>query len=217
MIEIKNKILKTELVEWKELKFIQTDTFKKLKPELFEKLKESLIENNFIENFKVWHSDDTIYCLDGFHRIKALNDIETFGHKGKFYKVPAKFPAAFIDCKDREEASRLVLIYSSQYAKIQQAGLEEFLNLNQLDLSIIKNQIEIPGIKLGELSLGKNESIETLIKNIESYKFVHLLLTFEPEIMRSLKPLLIRLQKIDGVKIDHGDRLKIIKILKDSK
>lgn len=214
MIEIKNKILKTELVEWKELKFIQSDTFKKLKPELFEKLKESLIENNFIENFKVWQQAETIYCLDGFHRIKALTDIETYGHKGKFYKIPSKFPASFIDCKNREEASRLVLVYSSQYAKIQQAGLEEFLDLNQLDLSVIKNQIEIPGIKLDKISLGQNESIETLTKSIESYKFVHLLITFEPESMRFLKPLIIEMQKIDGVKIDHGDRLKIKKLLK---
>ena len=30
MIEIKNKILNTELVEWKKLTFIQTDTIRKL-------------------------------------------------------------------------------------------------------------------------------------------------------------------------------------------
>lgn len=162
MIEIKNKILKSELVEWEKLKFIQLESFKKLKADTFAKLKQSLIENNFIESFKVWKDEKVIYCLDGYHRIKAFEEIEKYGHRGNFYKVPAKFQAEFIDCKDRKEASRLVLIYSSQYAKVNQTGLEEFISINNLDLSFIEDQISIPNIKLENLSINKDEKIEAI-------------------------------------------------------
>lgn len=179
MIEIKNKILKSELVEWKKLKFIQSESFKKLKADTFAKLKQSLIENNFIESFKVWEHDKIIYCLDGYHRIKAFKDIEKYGHRGNFYKIPKKFQADFIDCKNEKEASKLILVYSSQYAKINQSGLEQFINLTNLDLSDIEDQIAIPNIKLENLSLNNDEEIEAIEKEIIPYKKTHILLSYD--------------------------------------
>ena len=204
MIEIKNKIIKNELVEWKKFLFIQKDNLKRFKPETFEKLKESIIENNFIQEFKVWQQGEQIYCLDGYHRIKALEEIERLGHRGKFYKIPAKFPASFIDCKDRAEASRLVLVFSSQYAKIHQAGLEEFISLNHLDLSVIENQVEIPNIKLDNLKIGNGEKIEALEERLQPYKKTHILISFEPGRLRFLKPLLEQIQQIEGIEIEQS-------------
>lgn len=147
-MEIKNRIIKTELIEWKILQFIQQENFKELPDEAMQKLKQSIISNDFIETFKVWQHGSTTYCLDGFHRCKAFRELETEG-----YKIPVSFPANFIDCKNKEEAAKLVLIYSSIYAKIETDGLLEYLKLNNLDFSVLMDEIDIPGIDLNKLQL----------------------------------------------------------------
>ena len=130
--------------------------------------------------YKKWGNDEkVIYCLDGYHRIKAFEDIEKYGHRGNFYKIPQKFQAEFIDCKDEKEAAKLVLVYSSQYAKIHQDGVEEFITLTNLDLSDIEDQVSIPNIKLENLSLNKDEKIEAIEKEIIPYRKTHILLSYD--------------------------------------
>ena len=72
--------------------------------------------------------------IDGVHRYKVLELLEN-----ENYKIPAKLPCTFIKCKDKKEASKLVLIYSYIYAKIQDEGLYEFLNIENLDLNELKD------------------------------------------------------------------------------
>lgn len=144
MNEIKDKILKSELVSWKELKFIQQDKFKELTKEASSKLRQSIIKNDFVESFKVWQSGNDLFCLDGFHRIKVFKELEK-----ESYTIPEQFRADFIDCKDKKEASKLVLIYSSIYAKINQQSLEEFISLNELEIDELKLEIDLPEIDMG--------------------------------------------------------------------
>ena len=151
---IGNRIEKTEQVNWHEFKFLQPDNFKELSKDAMEKLKESIIQNDFIESFKVWYARDTdiIYCLDGFHRCKAMRELEQEGHK-----IAEAFPANFLKCKNKEEAAKLVLIFSSIYAVTQQEGLKDFLEIYDLDLNVIKNEIDIPNINI--------ENLELLLRN----------------------------------------------------
>lgn len=144
MNSIKNKILKSELVCWKELKFIQQDKFKELTKDAYSKLRQSIINNDFVESFKVWQCDKNKFCLDGFHRIKVFKELVKEG-----YTVPEKFRADFIDCKDKREASKLILIYSSIYAKINEQSLDEYLNMNELDIDELKLEIDLPEIDFG--------------------------------------------------------------------
>ena len=120
MTEVKSRILKTENVRWKELKVIQPAGFKDLSKESYAKLRQSIVNNNFIDPFKVWENCEDLYVIDGVHRIKVLNELEKEGHT-----VSQEFPASFIDCKDRKEAAKLVLVYSSIYARIQEDSLME--------------------------------------------------------------------------------------------
>jgi hypothetical protein len=84
-MDIKNKIIKSEPAEWKKFKFLQTDKFKQFPEEDKQKLRKSIIENNFIEAFKIWEDKKTIYCLDGFHRILIFEELEAEG-----IKIPEK-------------------------------------------------------------------------------------------------------------------------------
>lgn len=138
-MQIKDRILKSESIRWKDLKFLQSDKFKKFPRELKAKLRESIIKNSFVQSFKVWESEGQIYCLDGFHRCIVMRELEAEG-----WNVPETFRADFLDCKDRKEAARLVIIYSASYTRITDEGMSEFIASYNLNVSELKHQINIP-------------------------------------------------------------------------
>ncbi len=137
--QIASRILKTELVKWKELKFIQQENFKEWTNNGSEKLVESILKYQFIDPFKVWNHKGVNYCLDGRHRFL---DLEKVIKSGK--EVPDLLPATFIDCENMKEAAELVLVYSSAYAQITQQGLLEFVNNFDLDFPDLQAIMNIP-------------------------------------------------------------------------
>ena len=149
MKTIQDKILKSDFVEWKKFKFIQGEHLKGLTKEAYQKLRESIIQNNFVESFKVWQNGENLYCLDGFHRCKVFSELEKEG-----WDIPEKFRGDFIKCKDKKEAAKLVLIYSGIYARVQYDGLYEFLNIQGLDFDEIRKEIDLPEIDLEEFDVG---------------------------------------------------------------
>jgi hypothetical protein len=137
-MNIKNKILKTEPAAWRSFKFIQTDKLKRFPPELEARLRESIIANDFVMSFKVWAHKRELYCLDGFHRCLILKQLEERG-----YKVPELLPAEFIECKNKREAAKLVLIYSSHYAEISKADLNAFILEHGLSLDQLSDELNL--------------------------------------------------------------------------
>ena len=136
---IESRIVKTELIKWKELQFIQQDNFKEWINNGSEKLIESIIKYQFIDPFKVWKHNGINYCLDGRHRYL---DLEKVIASGKV--VPDELPATFINCANMKEAAELVLVYSSSYAKITQQGLYDFVQNFDLDFPDLQNMMNIP-------------------------------------------------------------------------
>lgn len=138
--KLSNRILKSDLVPWKNLKFIQQAEFKEIPDDAKARLRTSILENNFIQPLYVWESPcGSLYCLDGKHRIDALHDLESDGNE-----VPELLPATFINCYDQRDAARLVLVYSSIYAKVTSQGLFDFIKMYDLDYSEMKEQIDLP-------------------------------------------------------------------------
>lgn len=142
-MDIKNRIIKSELVEWEKFNYIQSSKFKSLTREAYSRLKQSILKNNFVESFKVWQNGKILYCLDGYHRCKVLKDLKDDG-----YKIPKSFNADFLKCKNKQEASRLVLIYSSVYAQITEEGFLQYLKDNDLSFDEVKDVIDIPDFNL---------------------------------------------------------------------
>jgi len=136
---IQSRILKTELINWRELQFIQQENFKEWVSNGDKKLLESILKYQFIDPFKVWHHEGINYCLDGRHRFL---DLEAVLKSGK--DVPEQLPATFIDCTNMKEAAELVLVYSSAYAKITQQGLLDFVQHFDLDFPEMQNMMSIP-------------------------------------------------------------------------
>lgn len=137
---ITSRVIETKPINWRELKFIQNENFKELTGEAKHKLKASIVSNNFMQPFYVWEDDaGTRWCLDGKHRSILLEELINEGAK-----VPYELPVTFIQCANKQQASRLVLLFSSQYARITQEGLHDFITLNDLDFADLREQIDIP-------------------------------------------------------------------------
>lgn len=127
--EIKSKILKSGLVKWKDLEFIQDNDFKEWIDHGDDKLIKSLMKYQFVDPFKVWENNGKIYCLDGKHRTIDLHELSLRG-----VEVPEELPAIFLDCENIEAAAELVLVYSSAYAQITKTGLLNFTEKYDIQL-----------------------------------------------------------------------------------
>lgn len=158
---INSRIQKTDLVAWRTLSYLQQDDFKELSTEDRTKLKTSLVANHFIQPFYVWLSPDGIlYCLDGRHRTLILEELVEEGAV-----VPAELPAVYIDCADMKEAAKLVLVFSSAYARVTQQGLFDFLTLNDLDWRELREEVSISSLSVDRFEqkfdvLGFGETID---------------------------------------------------------
>jgi hypothetical protein len=136
-----SRIIKTELISWQKLRFLQQDNFKELPTEAKAKLKASIIANEFAQPFYVWDDAGSLFCLDGKHRVLILEELIAEGHA-----IPELLPATFISCVNKKEAAKLVLIYSSVYARITEEGLNEFMQLYEFEMEAIKMETSIAGL-----------------------------------------------------------------------
>lgn len=150
---LNNRLIKTELVEWKKLVPFQPDNLKKTEPHKLQKLANSLCQNGFSMNFYVWEKDGQIYIIDGHSRHEVLQLLESGAiypnnPDGKEYAVtiPEKLPCSFLHLKNKTEAKKAVLIYNSKYKNIDSDILAEWVS--DLNLDELKSQIEIPELKL---------------------------------------------------------------------
>lgn len=159
-MEIKNKIIEYRLVNWRTLKWLQNDTLKDINREALEKLKNSLRKNNFIQPFNLWKDNSGKYwVLDGIHRQKAMMELESDG-----ISIPKNLPANILKCKDKKEAAKYVLLYSSSYAKISEAGLKDFLDINKLLIKELSEEIDLDAINLDSLFTNDDNNIEIEIQ-----------------------------------------------------
>ncbi len=150
---LNNRLIKTELVEWKKLVPFQPDNLKKTEPHKLQKLANSLCQNGFSMNFYVWEKEGQILIIDGHSRHEVLQLLESGAiypkdPSGKEYQVtvPEKLPCSFLHLKNKTEAKKAVLIYNSKYKNIDSDILAEWVS--DLNLDELKSQIEIPELKL---------------------------------------------------------------------
>lgn len=140
-MKITNSIIKSELVDWRKLKWLQGN-LKQITDDAKARLKESLRQNNFIQPFNVWAHGKDVWILDGHHRLKVMQELEEEGAT-----IPDKLPANFVRCKNIKHAKTLVLVYSSLYAKATEQSLREYLSEHELDTEIL-NLIDLPNVQI---------------------------------------------------------------------
>lgn len=124
---VKNRILKTQLVKWSELKDLQPEDSKVITN--FADIKQSIEKHGFAQPFFVWQDrDGLIYTIDGHTRRNVLCEFEN---------VPDELPATFIDAKDRKEAIEILIeVYNQKHNPFDIKVLEEFIQIEGVDVDI---------------------------------------------------------------------------------
>jgi hypothetical protein len=115
---------------------------KELSQSNFNKLKQSILRHGITFPFFVWQSDGSNYILDGTQRDRVLTRMAEEG-----FHIAA-LPCALIEAKDRKQAAEKILLISSQYGKMTNNSLEQFLSENDLDLMELNDELELPSIDL---------------------------------------------------------------------
>jgi hypothetical protein len=126
-------------IELKDLKPLQGD-LKALSKASFEKLQRSILKHGITFPFFVWQSDDTNWILDGTQRDRVLTKMVQDG-----YQCPA-LPCALIEARGRKEAAEKILLISSQYGRMTEESLDEFLAEHDLSYLELSDELELPAI-----------------------------------------------------------------------
>src|SRR5499427_10274135 len=114
----------------------------------FNKLKTSILKHGITFPFFVWQNQSVNYILDGTQRDRVLKRMIEEG-----YQVPP-LPCALIQAKDRKEAAEKILLISSQYGRITDEGLYEFLSTNDIDFGELEPLLELPALDLDDFKEG---------------------------------------------------------------
>ena len=156
--ELRSRIIGLEMIHWKTLSFIQSDSFKTSTDEQYQKVASSLINNQFVAPFYVWRDESgggQLWCVDGKRRDTVLRQIDAEGGariknpdsgQEEFYAItiPEELPALLIDAESKETAAKLVLLFSSSYGEVSQEGLAEFIQQYDLNFPDLKFEINLP-------------------------------------------------------------------------
>ena len=121
---------------------------KELSDTSLEKLKQSILKHGITFPFFIWQRDGQNYILDGTQRDRVLKKMADDG-----YEIPP-LPCALIEAKNRKEAAEKILLISSQYGRVTDDGLYEFLSTNDLDFQELEPLLELPALDLDEFKEG---------------------------------------------------------------
>jgi len=118
---------------------------KELSKENYAKLKSSLLKYGFCFPVFCWNDGKTFFILDAHQRVKTLTKLRSEG-----YTIP-DLPTVYIKAKDRIEAKELLFQLNSNYGKMTQEGVYEFINEPGFELlPEILNDVDLPEFDLGK-------------------------------------------------------------------
>lgn len=108
----------------------------------YQKLKKRILAKGFSVPFFLWENpeDAQIYILDGHQRRETLLRMKAEG-----YKIP-ELPFIWIEAESLDEAKEQLLAITSQYGKINEVGLHNFLSSFKTDVAEIIKEVSIPVI-----------------------------------------------------------------------
>jgi ParB-like chromosome segregation protein Spo0J len=113
---------------------------KELSEANFQKLKQSILRHGITFPLFVWQNEGINYILDGTQRDRVLSKLVSAG-----YECPP-LPCALIEAKDKREAAEKILLISSQYGRMTEESLDEFLAENDLSFLELADELELPSI-----------------------------------------------------------------------
>lgn len=118
---------------------------KDLSEDNYRKLKAQILQHGFMVPFFVWKSEGRNYILDGHQRETVLSRMKKEGED-----LPEAFPVVYVEAKSLKDAKAKLLAINSQYGKMTEAGLFDFVKAD-FDFSELKDfalNVNMKDIKL---------------------------------------------------------------------
>jgi hypothetical protein len=112
-----------------------------------ERCKQSLLKYGFIFPLLVWGNN----IIDGHQRLYVVQQMLAGGY-GLVNEQGEKIeglPVVNIPAKNEAEARELVLLKQSQYGRLTNESLYEFIEINKIDFDSITPTLDIPGLNMG--------------------------------------------------------------------
>lgn len=127
---IKNRIYKTELIEWQSVKDLQPDNLKL--PYNYEHIKNSIKRYGIAKAYDVCEINGDVYWIDGHTRTQILNELVSQG-----VKIPNKLTANFCEVKNKEDAIKILLeVHNQKQNPIAQEVLVEWIDVEEFEINV---------------------------------------------------------------------------------
>lgn len=114
---------------------------KSLSEENYGRLKREIIQRGFSFPVATWRdSDGKLWILDGHQRTRVLRQLENDG-----WQIPS-VPVVYVEAASLEEAKGKLLAAASQYGKLEEQGLYQFMSQGSIDLNELVDRFTFPDI-----------------------------------------------------------------------
>jgi hypothetical protein len=123
------------------------DEIKTLPKEEYERMRANILKYGFSFAVHVWKDKGKNYIIDGHQRTFTLRQLETI----EGYEIPP-IPVAIVQAKSFKEAKQKVLAGASQYGRMSEQGLFDFMKSNAIQFELLAGHFDFPEINLGQFS-----------------------------------------------------------------
>jgi len=114
---------------------------KSLSKQNYQKLRGVILDLGFSAPIFVWKNSGANYILDGHQRLKTVQ--EMVSNEG--FEC-GELPICWINAKTEKEAKQKLLGYLSQYGKLEEQGLYEYVHESEIDPASLIDGYDLPGI-----------------------------------------------------------------------
>lgn len=131
---------------------------KVLSDENYNKLKKEILELGFCEPVTIWKNK----ILNGHQRVKTLTRMKDEG-----YDIP-KIPVNIVNAKDKKEAKKIILSLTSQFGKITNQGLYDFMKEAEIGLDEVMDSFSFSDVNMKDVeSLFGTDELNLEFEDIE--------------------------------------------------
>ncbi len=115
----------------------------------YEKLRKEILELGFSEPISVWRHDGKHFILNGHQRLRTIQQmVEKEG-----YTCPP-LPVTWVEADDFRQAKRKVLALTSQFGRIEDEGLFEFMSQAEISIAELAASFDFAGFNLDHFAEG---------------------------------------------------------------
>jgi hypothetical protein len=130
-MKIKNRIYKSELIEWQKVNDLQPELLKEHYN--INHLRKSILKYGVSKAYDICEIEGELYWLDGHTRTEMFRTLQSEG-----IEIPKMLMANFCEVKNRQEAISILLeVHNIKHDPINNEVLTEWVNIEQVEVEVV--------------------------------------------------------------------------------